>query len=59
MLNKETEKTKKRKSVTGIRTQEEVDRILEKMDIRHLINTEPEKAKCEICKRENINKNMK
>ena len=60
MLNNEMEKTKRRQSVTGIRTQEEVDRILEKVEhARHLINTEPEKAKCEICKRGNVNKDMK
>ena len=50
MLNAGEGRIKKRRSVTGIRTQEEVDRILEKIEnIRHLINTEPEKAKCEIC----------
>ena len=37
-----------------------MDRILEKIEgIRHLINTEPEKAKCEICARTDINKDMK
>ena len=60
MLNNEMEKAKRRRSVTGIRTQVEVDRTLEKIEnIRHLINTEPEKAKCEICKHANVNKNMK
>ena len=60
MLNNGKEQIKRRKSVAGIRTQEEVNRILEKIEnIRHLINTEPEKAKCEICKRANANKNMK
>ena len=55
MLNNRKEQTSKRKSVTGIRTQEEVDKTLEKMkDTRHLINTEPEKAKCEICKHVNM-----
>ena len=60
MLNRETKGPKKRKSAAGIRTQEEVERILEKVEhARHLINTEPEKAKCEICERKNVDKNMK
>ena len=60
MLSKETKGPQKRKSVTGIQTQEEVERILGKVEhARHLINTEPEKAKCEICKRKNIDKNIK
>ena len=60
MLNTGKERTKRRRSVIGIRTQEEVDDILGKVEnIRHLINTEPEKAKCEICERADINKNLK
>ena len=59
MLNNGKEQTKRRKSAAGMRTQGEVGRILEKIEnIRHLINTEPEKAKCEICKRASVNKNM-
>ena len=60
MLSSETKSLQKRKSVTKIQTQEEVERILGKAEhARHLINTEPEKAKCEICKQKNINKNTK
>ena len=60
MLNTRKGRIKKGKEVTEIRTQEEVDKTLEKIEsIRHLINTEPEKANCEICARANIYKDMK
>ena len=60
MLNTRKGRIKKGKEAAGIRTQEEVDKILEKIEsTRHLINTEPEKAKCEICARANMNKDMK
>ena len=46
MLNTRKGRIKRGKEVIGIRTQEEVDKILEKIEsIRHSINTEPEKSK--------------
>ena len=59
MLNNEERNPRTRKRVIRIQTHEEAGRILGNVkDIRHLIDTEPEKAKCEICKQKNINKYM-
>ena len=51
MLNNEARDPQRRKSAIRIQTQEESERILGKVKrTRQLIDTEPEKAKCEICK---------
>ena len=51
MLNNEERNPRTRKGVIRIQTQEEAERILGNVKhIRYLVDTEPEKAKCEICK---------
>ena len=60
MLNNEERNPRTRKGVIRIQTQEEAERILGNVKhIRYLVDTEPEKAKCAICKQKNIDKYMK